>query len=98
MLLQVINPTDVGGPILGEAETYESLGVIQKMFYDFFWNGSKKETDMPGLEDNLVDVRDIALMHIKALLVEQAGGERLIGSAAPFCWQDICEFNLFRQP
>lgn len=82
----------MGGPILGEAETYESLGVIQKMFYDVFWNGAKKEADLPGMEDNLVDVRDIAKMHVLSLLLEKAGGERMIGAAMPFCWQDISTF------
>lgn len=46
---KAINPTDVGGPILGQAETYASLGVIQKMFYDVFYNGTKTEEDLPGM-------------------------------------------------
>jgi nucleoside-diphosphate-sugar epimerase len=35
-----------------------------------------------------VDVRDLGLAHVRALLKPDAGGERIIVSAGPFVWQD----------
>ncbi|KAF9515021.1 hypothetical protein BS47DRAFT_1391946 [Hydnum rufescens UP504] len=38
---------------------------------------------------DVVDVRDIALIHILSLEVPEAGGERIAGSETIFAWQDI---------
>jgi hypothetical protein len=35
-----------------------------------------------------VDVRDLALAHVRALQKEEAGGERIIITAGAFAWQD----------
>jgi len=40
---------------------------------------------------NWVDVRDVASIHVEALLKEEAGGERFNASAGPYTWQDFLD-------
>jgi dihydroflavonol-4-reductase len=75
--LVVINPTTVIGPVLG-ADFAASVQVIERML-----NGSMP--GLPRLGFPLVDVRDIADLHIRAMESEQAAGERILG-AGQFMW------------
>lgn len=47
---------------------------------------SEKELAEPA--GSWVDVRDVATMHVAALKLEKAHGERFIASAGPFTWQE----------
>ncbi|KAG8763941.1 methylglyoxal reductase (NADPH-dependent) gre2 [Ceratobasidium sp. 423] len=40
---------------------------------------------------NFVDVRDVALAHVRALEIPEAGGERFIASGGTLCWQDALD-------
>lgn len=40
---------------------------------------------------NEVDVRDLALAHVKAIMVEEAGGNRFAISKQPYSWQDALD-------
>lgn len=74
--LTVICPTAILGPILGQHRSY-SLQVIQRML-----------DGMPGLPRlgfGLVDVRDVAALHISAMTAPAATGQRIL-SAGPFLW------------
>lgn len=74
--LTVINPTAILGPPLGQHRSY-SLQVIQRML-----------DGMPGLPRlgfGLVDVRDVAALHISAMTAPAAAGQRILG-AGPFLW------------
>jgi dihydroflavonol-4-reductase len=74
--LTVICPTAILGPILGQHRSY-SLQVIQRML-----------DGMPGLPRlgfGLVDVRDVAALHISAMTAPAAAGQRILG-AGPFLW------------
>jgi nucleoside-diphosphate-sugar epimerase len=75
--LAVVNPALVLGPILTK-DNLGSVQVVQRLL-----NGS-----MPGaprLGFNIVDVRDVADLHIRAMLVPEAAGQRFI-AAGPYMW------------
>lgn len=73
--LTVINPVGIFGPVLG-ADYSSSIGIIKAML----------EGGMPGLPDihfGVVDVRDLADLHVKAMLSPAARGERFIAVSGP---------------
>lgn len=75
--LVTINPGAVLGPVLG-GDFSASIDIVRKLL-----DGS-----LPGLPRfgwPLVDVRDIADLHYRAMLSPHAAGERFIG-AGPFFW------------
>jgi nucleoside-diphosphate-sugar epimerase len=77
MSLAVVNPAMVIGPVMS-AEGLGSVQVVQRLL-----NGS-----MPGaprLGFNIVDVRDVADLHIRAMLAPEAAGQRFI-AAGEFMW------------
>lgn len=39
---------------------------------------------------NWVDSRDAALLHVNSLITPAAGGQRIIGAAGVYSWQDVC--------
>jgi len=75
--LAVINPALVLGPILS-AESLGSVQVIQRLM-----NGSMPGT--PRLGFNIVDVRDVADLHLRAMLAPAAAGQRFI-AAGDYAW------------
>lgn len=89
--LATINPPFVFGPILHQVDKPESLNTSVANFYDIA-KGGKKESDLPGPGGNWVDVREVALAHVKALTLPEAGGERFLVSAGPFATQDLTEW------
>jgi nucleoside-diphosphate-sugar epimerase len=75
--LSVVNPALVLGPVLSP-DGLGSVQVVQRLL-----NGS-----MPGyprLGFNIVDVRDVADLHIRAMTAPEAAGERFI-AAGEFLW------------
>jgi len=75
--LATVNPALVLGPVLTK-DGLGSVQVIQRLL-----NGS-----MPGaprLGFNIVDVRDVADLHIRAMLAPEAAGQRFI-AAGPYLW------------
>ncbi len=71
--LSVINPTGVFGPVLGP-DYSDSISIVQRMM-----DGS-----MPGCPKfyfGIVDVRDVADLHIRAMTNPAANGERFIAVA-----------------
>ena len=73
MELSVINPTGVLGPVLSEDFSHSIQPIFQML------NGSMKAC--PKLTFGFVDVRDVADLHIKAMLSPKANGERFIAVA-----------------
>jgi nucleoside-diphosphate-sugar epimerase len=74
--LSVVNPVGVLGPVLG-SDFSTSILLVQKLM-----DGS-----MPGCPKmmfGLVDVRDIADLHIRAMTDPAAKGERFLGTAEDF--------------
>jgi dihydroflavonol-4-reductase len=74
--LAVINPVGVFGPTLGP-DTSTSLMLIQALFGG---HGSA----LPRYALGIVDVRDVADLHIKAMTAPQAKGERFLAVAGDF--------------
>ena len=68
--LSVINPTGIFGPLLG-SDVASSLQIIQQLL-----NGTLKAT--PQMNFGIVDVRDVADAHLRAMEIPEAKGERFI--------------------
>jgi dihydroflavonol-4-reductase len=74
--LSVVNPTAVFGPVLG-ADFSTSIGILKGML----------EGALPGapaLYFGVVDVRDVAELHLKAMTHPDAAGERYLAVAGEF--------------
>lgn len=71
--LSVINPVGIFGPQLGPTVT-SSLQIIQRLL-----NGSLKAT--PRMNFGIVDVRDVADAHLRAMEIPRAKGQRFIAQA-----------------
>jgi nucleoside-diphosphate-sugar epimerase len=74
--LAVVNPGAILGPVLGR-ESSSSLALVERLL-----NG------MPGtprIGFSVIDVRDVADLHILAMTSPEAGGERYIATAR-FMW------------
>jgi nucleoside-diphosphate-sugar epimerase len=78
----VIAPSAILGPALSDDRSY-SLQMIERLL-----NGMP---GVPRLGFSLVDVRDVADLHIKAMTAPEAAGERFLGTG-PFLWMaDVAE-------
>jgi len=72
--LSVINPVGIFGPILGDISS-ASVDVVIKGIT----NGTTRQS--PPFTMGVVDVRDVADIHIKAMLHPQAKGERFLATS-----------------
>jgi nucleoside-diphosphate-sugar epimerase len=75
--LAAINPTLVLGPVLSR-DFSESVQVVERLM-------SGRIPGVPRLGFNVVDVRDVADLHIRAMTSEAAAGERFI-AAGNWAW------------
>ncbi|CAE6423185.1 unnamed protein product [Rhizoctonia solani] len=85
-------PSLVLGPFLHQVSNPNALNTSIATLYNFMHNKesiSKEALLVPNF--NFVHVQDIALAHVRALEVEEAGGQRFITSSGPFCWQDALD-------
>ncbi len=76
--LSVVNPVAVFGPVLG-ADYSASILLIQRLM----------DGAMPGcprLHFGIVDVRDVADLHLRAMTHPSAKGERFLAVAGDFVW------------
>jgi dihydroflavonol-4-reductase len=74
--LAVVNPGAILGPVLSDDRSY-SLELIERLL--------KGMPGAPRIGFSIVDVRDVADLHIKAMAAPEAGGERFI-AVARFQW------------
>jgi nucleoside-diphosphate-sugar epimerase len=74
--LAVVNPGGILGPLLGDGRSY-SLEMVARLLRGI--------PGTPRLGFNIVDVRDVADLHVKAMTAPEAGGERFI-AVARFLW------------
>lgn len=72
--LTTINPVAIMGPAL-DAHVSGSFDLLKNLL-----NGRPKM--IPNIPLNLIDVRDVADLHIRALTAPHAGGQRFLASAA----------------
>lgn len=73
MELAVVNPTGVLGPVLSDDYSHSIQNIKQML------NGQMKAC--PKIISGYVDVRDVADLHIKAMTMPQANGQRFIAVA-----------------
>lgn len=76
--LAVVNPVVVLGPVLG-GEFSTSIELVRRML-----NGGMPAA--PRLMFGIVDVRDVAALHLKAMSHPAARGERFLAAAGDFMW------------
>lgn len=72
--LAVVNPTLVLGPVLSR-DFSGSVQVVERLM-------AGRVPGVPRLGFNIVDVRDVADLHIRAMVGEAAAGERFIAAGA----------------
>ncbi|HZK98257.1 MAG TPA: aldehyde reductase [Caulobacteraceae bacterium] len=75
--LTTINPSLVLGPVLSR-DFSDSVQIVQRLL-------SGKVPGLPRLGFNIVDVRDVADLHVRAMTAPEAAGERFI-AAGDFAW------------
>ena len=76
--LAVVNPVAVLGPLLGpDAST--SIELVKRLI-----DGSMPGT--PKVAYGLVDVRDVADLHVRAMTAPEAAGERFLALGEDFRW------------
>jgi nucleoside-diphosphate-sugar epimerase len=76
--LAVVNPVGVFGPVLGP-DYATSILLVQKML----------DGELPGVPRmciGMVDVRDVADLHMRAMTNPAAKGERFLAVAGDFMW------------
>ncbi|KAJ7749708.1 D-lactaldehyde dehydrogenase [Mycena metata] len=81
--LSFMNPPLVLGPTIHEVPSASALNTSARMMHDAFAKGEGLTTG-----GSWIDVRDLALAHVRALQKAEAGGERIIVCAGAFLWQD----------
>ncbi|KAH8110863.1 NAD-binding protein [Phellopilus nigrolimitatus] len=86
--LVALNPPFVFGPILHEVSSPAALNSSVALFYEAILTQKKTPEELAEMQGSWVDVRDVALGHVRALEVPEVGGQRFILSAGPFIWQD----------
>ena len=74
--LAVVCPSAIIGPALSDDRSY-SLQAIERLLEGM--------PGVPRLGFSFVDVRDVADLHLRAMVAPEAAGERFIGSG-PFLW------------
>ena len=79
MELAVVNPVGIFGPVLGPDRS-ASIGLISALL------GGAMAGGMPRLAFSVVDVRDAADLHLRAMTDPAAAGERFIAAAGDGVW------------
>jgi dihydroflavonol-4-reductase len=76
--LAVINPGAILGPVLRDNRS-SSIGIIERLL--------RGMPGVPRIGFNIVDVRDVTDLHIRAMIAPEAAGERFI-AAESFQWME----------
>jgi len=84
-----INPPTVLGPIIHQVDSPESINTSVGGFFTWM-EGKHKQEELPAPAGTYVDVRDVALAHVRALMVPEAGGHRFICSPSAISGNDYC--------
>jgi dihydroflavonol-4-reductase len=81
--LTTINPGAVLGPVLG-SDFSASVLIVEKLLSGAF-------PACPNIGFALVDVRDIADLHVRAMKSDKAAGERFLGAGKFYWMQDVAK-------
>ncbi|KAJ8071085.1 hypothetical protein OCU04_001430 [Sclerotinia nivalis] len=88
--LSTMNPPLVLGPIVHYLNGLDALNTSNKTTRDFLQGKCKEEIPATGTFI-WVDVRDLALAHVKAIEVPEAAGKRIFITEGYFSNKEICE-------
>ncbi|RAH75726.1 SDR family oxidoreductase [Aspergillus aculeatinus CBS 121060] len=80
--LSTINPVLVFGPTISRLNSLADVNTSNAIFRDFI--DGKLKSGIPPNEFQWVDVRDVALAHIRAIEVPAAAGKRFLAAAGPY--------------
>ncbi|MFB7575755.1 NAD-dependent epimerase/dehydratase family protein [Streptomyces sp. NPDC056165] len=80
--LSSVLPTFMQGPVLGTPSREGSVEVVRRML-------AGGVPAVPNIGWDIVDVRDIARLHILAMTSPAAAGERFLGSGGWLWWRDM---------
>lgn len=81
--IATINPPLVFGPVVSYLNSLEAINTSNQRFRDLI-QGEWKEKPVSAENFLWVDVRDVALAHVRAIEVDEAGGERFFITAGFF--------------
>lgn len=87
--LSTINPVLVFGPVMSHLKSFNSINTSNARFTDMIQGKMKS-----GIEPELfwwVDVRDVALAHMRAIEVPGAAGKRFLAVAGRFSNEEIAQ-------
>ncbi|HEY9195072.1 MAG TPA: aldehyde reductase [Mucilaginibacter sp.] len=76
--LTVVNPVTVMGPVLGASYSH-SIHLIKNLL-------TGKMPGCPRINSSFVDVRDVATLHLLAMMGPAANGERFVATAGESIW------------
>jgi len=86
-----INPPMIWGPAINTIKSVAEIGESNARIYQMFVN-SKKGAEVPAnFPNGYIDVRDLAIAHVKAVTEPKAAGERIIVSARGISSQGISD-------
>lgn len=88
--IATINPPLVFGPIVHYLNSLEAINTSNQRMRNLV-QGQMKDKLAPTGTFLWVDVRDVALAHVKAIEVPEAGGERFFVTAGFFSNKDIAD-------
>ncbi|KAJ5739275.1 hypothetical protein N7533_012059 [Penicillium manginii] len=88
--IATINPPLVLGPVVHYLNSLEAINTSNQRVRNII-QGQMKEQIAPSGTYLWVDVRDVALAHVRAIEVEKAGGQRFFVTAGYFSNKDIVE-------
>jgi dihydroflavonol-4-reductase len=80
--LAAVLPTFIQGPVLGQPGQAGSVEVVRRLL-----DGGLPA--IPNIGWNIVDVRDLAELHILAMTAPEAAGQRLLGAGRFLWWRDV---------
>ncbi|KAF6748856.1 D-lactaldehyde dehydrogenase [Ephemerocybe angulata] len=87
--IAIINPPMVFGPAIQTPKSASDLPTSLKLWWDSVVDGISTPGAHPvSNSQGWVDVRDIAEAHVRAVEVEEAGGERIIVSEGTYRFQE----------
>ncbi|OCF75587.1 hypothetical protein I204_04444 [Kwoniella mangroviensis CBS 8886] len=84
-----IHPVMTYGPIIHQCDSPESLNDSISRIWPFV-SGKRTQKDLPEPGSSFVDVRDVALIHVRAMSVPEASGERFLASSERYSGNDVC--------
>ncbi|KKY21505.1 putative ketoreductase [Phaeomoniella chlamydospora] len=88
--ISTINPPMVYGPIVHYLNNLDSINTSNARFVSLI-RGEWKTGLPPSATNIWVDVRDLALAHVRAIEVPEAAGKRFFVTAGPYSNKDIAD-------